>query len=458
MTDRRPATTALRAFLIALMGLAMLLAAAGPSTARPEERPGVALASARYAPGEVVVKLRGEAGRAVALPPGVGVGEAVRRLRGKPGVAYAAPNYIATASIWPDDPGTPPGRRGHAGDWVLKQWNFLPCGRDCGAAVAAAEPHAAGGIDAIGAWRNLRRSGRPGARGVTVAVLDTGIAYRNTGRRFRRSPDFDRRQFVRGRDVVKNDPLPLDENGHGTHVAGTIAERTGNGIAMTGLAYGAKLMPVRVLNRLGNGQSDDIARGIRFAARHGADVINMSFNFSCTASVPLVLDAIRFAHRRGAVIVASVGNWSGLGDNPRECVQMPAAAPHVIGVGGTTESACLGAYSRRGADVDIVAPGGGPGDGGCTDSRPIFQLTFSGAGFKRFGLPADYEGTSMSAAHVSGAAALVLASGVLGRRPSADQVGRRLLATARDLGAPGRDDSFGRGLLDAGAATSPAGS
>jgi serine protease len=449
----RPPTSALIA-LATIAGLTAPLDTPAPAAERPE----VGVASARYVPGQVVVKVRGQRfGRVVDLPAGVAVREAARALRDDPAVLYAVPDHIATASALPNDPGTPPGERGERAGWARKQWNFLPCGRDCGpvAPAVALRPHAAGGIDAVGAWGNLRRAGRPGGAGVTVAVLDTGVAYRNAGRRFRRSPDFGRRQFVPGRDFVKSDPLPLDENGHGTHVAGTIAERTGNGLAVTGLAYGAKVMPVRVLNRIGNGRSSRIARGIRFAATRGADVINMSFNFSCSAMVPPVVEAIRYAHRRGAVLVASVGNWTGLGGDPRDCIQMPATAPHVVGVGGTTESACLGAYSRRGPDVDLVAPGGGPGDGGCVDSRPIFQLTFAGTGFKRFGLPGGYEGTSMSAAHVSGTAALVLASGVLGRRPRPAEVARHLKATARDLGAPGLDESYGRGLIDAADATRP---
>ena len=93
-------------------------------------------------------------------------------------------------------------------------------------------------------------------------MLDTGIAYRALGSRFRRSPDFTAGQFVDGYDFVDNDRLPLDRNGHGTHVAGTIAEKTNNGIGLTGIAYRAKLMPVRVLDRLGRGRADDIAAGI----------------------------------------------------------------------------------------------------------------------------------------------------------------------------------------------------
>jgi serine protease len=452
MTRRRLAIPC----LAALAFLLALAASPGPAPAEHPARHTVGLGSAKFAPGQLVVRLRGQRfGHAVKLPRGVGVRSAARHLRENPRVLYAVPNHIATASAFPNDPGTPPGRPGRAGNWVRKQWNFLPCGTDCGPTIQAAVPRAAGGIDAVGAWRNVRNARRPGAAGVTVAILDTGVAYRNLGRRFRRSPDFAPRQFVRGRDFVKEDRYPVDENGHGTHVAGTIAERTGNRLAVTGLAYRAKLMPVRVLNRIGNGQSDDIARGIRFAATHGADVISMSFNFSCAAVVPPVEEAIRYAHHRGAVLVASIGNWDLFSGDPRDCIQMPATAPHVIGVGGTTESACLGSYSRRGADVDLVAPGGGSGEGDCRDHRPIFQLTYNGTGFKHFGLPRGYAGTSMAAAHVAGAAALVIASRVLGRNPRPAQVAHRLKATARDLGAPGRDDSFGAGLIDAGAATDP---
>ena len=97
---------------------------------------------------------------------------------------------------------------------------------------------------------------------MTVAVLDTGVAYRSHGD-YLRSPDFSARQFARGFDFVDRDPLPLDENGHGTHVAGTIGERTGNGIGLTGLAYRARLMPVRVLDREGRGDAASIAKGVR---------------------------------------------------------------------------------------------------------------------------------------------------------------------------------------------------
>ena len=93
-----------------------------------------------------------------------------------------------------------------------------------------------------------------------VAVLDTGDRLPQRGHDFRRSPDFTAGQFAKGYDFVDNDRLPLDENGHGTHVAGTIAEKTNNGIGLTGLAYRAKLMPVRVLDRYGSGQADDIAQ------------------------------------------------------------------------------------------------------------------------------------------------------------------------------------------------------
>jgi serine protease len=411
--------------------------------------------AADYVHGQVVVRTHGErAGHTLLLPNGVGVREAVRALRSNSAVRYAVPNYIATASSvsFPNDPGTVPPGGGPRGGWAQQQWNFLPCGSFCDPAIKPLAAQSAGGIDATGAWQNLKKAGRPGARDVVVAVLDTGIAYADSGR-FRRSPDFGAKQFVPGYDFVSNDPEPFDVNGHGTHVAGTIAEKTNNRIGLTGLAYNAKLMPVRVLNAAGHGQSQRIAKGIRFAARHGAQVINMSFNFKCGNPVPPVAEAERFASSRGVVLVASVGNGE-----PRGCVTMPASDPHAIAVGGTTEDGCLGSYSKVGPRIDLVAPGGGPPIIGCaiaSASRPIYQLTFASGMPKHFEIPGYYEGTSMSASHVSGVAAMVIASGVLGPDPTPAQVLDRLKTTARDLGAPGRDDEFGSGLIDAAAATAP---
>ena len=425
------------------LALPALIAAAVPTPAA---------GAAPYVPGEVIVKLEGQHfGRAVELPAGTGVRAAAAALRRNPRVRYAAPNWIATVSAIPDDPGTPPGRRGRAGNWVRKQWNFLPCGRLCSPASPRRRYQSRGGINAIAAWSNLRRAGHPGAAGVTIAVLDTGVAYRTRGR-FRRSPDFAPSQFALGRDFVADDALAIDENGHGTHIAGTIGERTDNGIGVTGLAHRARLIPVRVLNSAGRGRADEIAAGIRYAARMRADVINLSFNFPCGATVPGVEDAIRFAHRRGAVVVASVGNSS-----TEDCVSPPATAPHTIGVGGTTEGGCLGFYSLRGPDVDLVAPGGGGAPGACpsSSSRPILQVTYRIGSTRWFGLPRIYVGTSMSAAHVAGVAGMVIASGVLGPRPSPREVLDRLQASARDLGPAGYDTAFGAGLVDAARATDP---
>jgi serine protease len=424
--------------------------AAAPAVGAPAEAP-------TYVPGEVVVKFDHQnVGRALQLPEGLGVGTATAALRRNPNVDYAVPNYVATASAFlPDDPGTAPGVHGPPGGWTRRQWNFLPCGSLCDPQVAPADAESRGGIDALGAWRNLRKVGRGGAAGVRIAVLDTGIAYRSyrSGKtRFRRSPDFARKQFAGGHDFIKNDAIALDENGHGTHIAGTIGERTNNGLGLTGLAYKAKLIPVRVLNDLGRGQSDDIARGIRFAADHHADVINMSFNFSCHAKVKPVRAALRYAHGKGAVLVASVGNRGS-----ERCVSPPATLPKVIGVAGTTEGACLGSYSLTGEDIDLAAPGGGGQLPSCTAraSRPIFQVTLRGGNPLSFGVPRSYVGTSMAAAHVSGVAAMVLASGILGPDPAPSEVARRLKATVRDLGPTGWDPGFGAGLIDAAAATDP---
>jgi serine protease len=437
------------------------LAAATPASA------STAIAPARaFAPRQLVVKFDGQAvGRAMGLPAGVDVLTAAAAMRRNPRVAYAEPNYIATASSAPGDPAfalpNDPGTLGGAseasaspGDWAFKQWNFLPWE---GTATSQL-PISPGGIDAVAAWQHLAEFGDPGAAGKTVAVLDTGIAYRPLGPKFQRSPDFGADQFVPGYDFVDHDGFPVDENGHGTHVAGTIAENTDNAIGLTGLAYGAKLMPVRVLDAHGRGSALEIAKGIRFAVLHHANVINMSFNFDCGKKVPMVDEALRLAYDKGVVAVASAGN---LGSET--CVSEPATGPRVIAVGGTTEGGCLGNYSLSGP-IDLVAPGGGEPASGCPSvlARPIYQVTLEAGTTSTFAIPSDYVGTSMAAAHVSGLAAMVLATGLTGDgglhhrgkpllRHIVNAVTGRLRKTARDLGLPLTQQ--GAGLIDAGRAT-----
>jgi serine protease len=449
--NRRLPTAAAAILLAALLG-------ATPAAA------ATAIAPAHgFVPHQLLVKFAGERqARTIGLPPQAGVQQAAIALRRSPRVAYAVPDYIATASATksetvieiPNDPGPLSGPPGPPGGWVGKQWNFLPWQ----GVPTALLPTSPGGIDAVAAWEHLAAAGRPGAEGVIVAVLDTGVAYRSLGSRFRRSPDFTSGQFVKGYDFVDHDGMPLDENGHGTHVAGTIAEKTNNGIGLTGLAFRAKLMPVRVLDKHGRGRADDIARGIRFATAHGADVINMSFNFGCGRQVPGVDEALRQAYRQGVVTVASVGN---LGSEA--CVAPPATSPHTIGVGGSTEGGCIGDYSLAGKDVDVLAPGGGDPAPGCpsVSASPVYQVTLKDGSTRRFGEPSDFVGTSMAAAHVSGVAAMILASGTIDPRAKGKAKGKakvaavtgRLRQTARDLGLPATRQ--GAGLIDAAAATSP---
>jgi serine protease len=454
-----PARTVNRIFSMKrLLGIPALVAALALLIPALPASAGIGVAPAReFVPEELIVKLEGQAERTLSLPRGARVGEAARALAGNPRVEYAAPNYIATASAvampltLPNDSGTLPGLAEAAsapGDWTLKQWNLLPWRASSDGRL----PHSPGGIDAVGAWANLEAVGRAGGKGVVVAVLDTGVAYRNQGTRFRRSPDFSPGQFVAGYDFVDDDRVPLDENGHGTHVAGTIAEKTGNGSALTGIAHGAKLMPIRVLDAQGRGEASKIAKGIRFAIANRAHVINLSFNFGCGKQVPGVNEALREAAVQGIVVVASVGNLGA-----ETCVSAPATSPRAIGVGGSTEGGCLGSYSLAGRAVDLLAPGGGTPAPGCPSisARPIYQVTLKPGTTREFAMPSNYVGTSMAAAHVSGAAALVIASGVVRRKAQGkgriDLIRRKLTGTARTLNLPLVQQ--GSGLIDVAAAT-----
>jgi serine protease len=451
-------------------------ALAAPAAAGAESRAVTGAPGVSYRPGEVIVRYAKDADRrdravvqretgageprvfaprtrVLKIRDGESVAATVAELQKRPEVASASANPIARiGAFFPRDPGN----SATVGGWQALQWNFL----------------AGAGVNAPDAWQHLINIRRPGGRGVKVAVLDTGVAYASR-RRFRRSPDFSPGDFVRGYDFVENDRFPHDENGHGTHVASTIGESTDNGTGVTGLAYGAKIMPVRVLDEAGAGDSADISAGIRWAVRHGADIINLSFEFDdgyrqvTAGEIPDILSALRFARRKGVVVVAAAGNQS------RGSVAYPARYRTVIGVAATTEHACKADYSNTGRGMDIAAPGGGADDTtdpvcppGNPNGRDIFQMTFpwasafgrprASSSFRRFGLPNGFVGTSMAAPHVSATAALVIASGVLGANPTPGAVAARLQATAVDVGAPGVDNVYGAGRLDAAAAVDPA--
>ncbi len=404
-----------------------------------------AAAGDAYRQGEVVVAPKHGAANVVQVGGDREVATTVRALRSRPDlVRSAAPNPVARiaaarqappAELVPNDPGSGKG-------WQELQWNFTG-------------PYS---VNAPRAWANAANAGGRGGRGVVVAVLDTGVAYRTAGR-FRRSPDFTSKDFVAGYDFVDNDTHPDDHNGHGTHVASTIGEATNNKVGLTGLAYGARIMPIRVLDTIGEGDALAIAKGVRFATRRGADVINLSLEFSpeiTSGEIPELLEAIAEARRKGVLVVGASGN-----EGFRN-VAWPARASNVLAVGATTERGCLSEFSNEGRGLDIVAPGGGQdasttGEPQCKPSeigRPIYQLTLTGS-VRAFGLPGTYEGTSMAAPHVSATAALVIASKVLGDKPTPSQLSSHLKRTARDLGSKGYDTRYGAGLLDAAKATEP---
>jgi serine protease len=406
-----------------------------------------------YVPGEVIVGLAGGGSKVAELPRGTSIRDGIARLERRPGVRFAARKWIAHASLTPLDQGT----SGVPGGWLDDQWGLD--GRP-------------GGIRATSAWDRLAIDGHPGGEGVTVAVVDTGVAY-TPSPGFGASPDFAGTRFAPGIDLVDDDSQPLDENGHGTHTAGTIAEQVTVGQVspvpdyLAGVAYGATLMPVRVLDADGAGSTDDVAEGISWAARNGADVINLSLNFSSAVTgcrqVPTVCAAIRKADELGVLVVGSSGNAPSGGAGRNKSL-FPAAAPKAFSVGATTEDGCLAGYSYYGSRTDLLAPGGGTprpiaARPSCmNDAAPVLQLTYAcfpldcSGSHREFAIRPDV-GTSAAAAHASAVAALVLASGVAGDHPDPARVALRLQCTAR----PALPERFyGAGLLDAARAVDPA--
>jgi len=313
----------------------------------------------------------------------------VERLSRDPRVEHAEPMAILHAYFVPNDPLYP-----------TKQWHLKNVGAEK-------------------AWDFSC------GQGVTVAVIDTGVACFDKGP-FSRGSDLGGTRCEGGFNFVDDTDQAYDDQGHGTHVAGTIAQTTDNGKGVAGLAYCATLMPVKVLNKNGWGTLADVAEGIRYAADHGAQVINLSLGGPGKSSI--LGDAVAHARKKGVVVVAAAGN-SG------RSVGYPAAYDGVIAVSATDSNDKIAWFSSRGPEVAIGAPG-----------VAVTQQTICEGGRNKCELFGTFNGTSMASPHVAGVAAMVVGLGVT--EPGA--VRAALQSTARPKDDP---KLYGAGVLDAAAAT-----
>lgn len=362
--------------------------------------------NARFAPGRVIVgfdeaslpegileggmqlrrirRLGGMDAALFALPSNLSVEDAVAELRASGRFAYVEPDYERTILV--NDP------------YLSYQWDMAALGAET-------------------AWLTSTGSG------VVVAVVDTGVSS---------GPNDGVHGLLAGYDFVNNDSNAADDQGHGTHVAGTIAQNTNNGKGVAGLAYDASILPVKVLNSAGTGYVSDIVEGIDYAVAQGADVINLSLGSSTGSTAEA--RAIQSAWDAGVFVAAASGN------DGASTVYYPAAYSGAAAVGATGYGNYRASYSNTGTALDFVAPGGdlsqdlngdGYGDG-------IIQETFSGANWSYY----LYQGTSMASPHVAAAAALLMGEGA-----SNAEAFDALSETAVDLGSTGWDSSYGHGLI-----------
>jgi serine protease len=372
----------------------------------------------------------------------------------RPDVAYAQARYRNHPMLRPNDP------------LYDRQWN-LPL------------------LDMERTWDIQPSAGSE----VTVAVLDTGVAFRTATMRYNSrfnwrltanspvfpalgivdvpfavAPELGEAKFVSPRDFIWNDDLPFDFDGHGTHVSGTIGQLTNNSVGVAGMAFNVKIMPVKVIDEVwdfvfdspAGGTDDVVAQGIRYAADNGAKVINMSIGRTVGGPAPVVEDAIRYAVGRGVFVAVAAGNSADTGNAPSRTAEAAATIAGMVAVGAVGKDRERAFYSTTNTYVEISAPGGDQrrdgGTGGILQQSLNQDLLHTYLlGLQSYGPPrADafayyyFQGTSMAAPHVSGFAALLIQQGITS--PAAIEAAMKQFAT--DLGRPGVDSEYGQGLIN----------
>ena len=387
----------------------------------------------------------------VAIDPDADPEAVARRLQAQPDVEYAQPRYRVRPLFVPNDP------------FYTQQWNYPA-------------------LDMERAWDI-----NPGATSaVTVAVLDSGVAYRSIVLRFQTAPvrldgllfpslgtidvpfaaapdlgGSDR--FVSPRDFIWDDTTPVDMDGHGTHVAGTVGQLTNNNAGVAGMAFNVRLMPVKVIDGFWDayfgspfiGTDDVVARGIRYAVDNGAKVLNMSIGRTGPPA-PAVQAAIAYAVSRGAFVSVAGGNEFDDGNPVERLAEFAPQIDGMVAVGAIGRDRVRAFYSNTGPYIELSAPGGDASRGGAAAAilQQTYDLNFvnsfedgpAGLRAPRFDVFAyvRFQGTSMAAPHVSGLAAMLIQQGITS--PAAIEEAMKRYAT--DLGPSGRDNEYGHGLIN----------